>query len=198
MGEEITDIATSSPIWDRFFSIAPLALVGSKELDGSFDLAPKHMAMPVGWQNHWCFVCSPRHATYRNIKLHGQFTASFPAPDQMVVASMAAGPRGPEGVKPSLEALDTFPARTVDGVLVRYSRLWLECELERIIDGFGENSIVVGTVVAAAAPEDSLRSADKDDADLLHSAPLTVYVSPGRFASVGDTYSFPYHVDFRL
>jgi flavin reductase (DIM6/NTAB) family NADH-FMN oxidoreductase RutF len=155
------------------------------------------MAMPVGWQNHWCFVCSPRHGTYRNIKFRGEFTASFPAPDQMVVASMAAGPRGPEGVKPSLEALDTFPARTVDGVLVQHSRLWLECELERIIDGFGENSIVVGTVVAAAAPEDSLRSADKDDADLLHSAPLTAYVGPGRFASVGETYSFPYHVDYQ-
>ena len=198
MGEEITEIGTSSPVWDRFFSVAPLALVGSKELDGGFDLAPKHMAMPVGWQNYWCFVCSPRHATYRNIKFHGQFTASFPAPDQMVAASMAAGPRGPENVKPTLEAVETFPARAVDGVLVRHSRLWLECELERIIDGFGENSIVVGSVVAAAAPEHSLRSADEDDADLLHSAPLTAYVSPGRFASVGETYSFPYHVDFSL
>lgn len=198
MSEEITDIGTASPIWDRFFSVAPLALVGSKEFDGSFDLAPKHMAMPVGWQNYWCFVCTPRHATYRNIEWHGQFTVSFPAPDQMVAASMAAGPRGPEGVKPSLEALETFPARTVEGVLVEHSRLWLECELERIVDGFGENSIVVGTVVAAAAPEQSLRSADQDDADLLHSAPLAAYVSPGRFASVGETYSFPYYVDFSL
>ena len=145
MGEEITEIGTASPIWDRFFSVAPLALVGSRELDGSFDLAPKHMAMPVGWQNYWCFVCTPRHATYRNIKGHGQFTVSFPAPDQMVAASMAAGPRGAEGVKPSLEALETFPARTVEGVLVEHSQLWLECELERIVDGFGENSIVVGT-----------------------------------------------------
>lgn len=198
MAEDITELDTSSPIWDRFFSIAPLALVGSKEPDGSFDLAPKHMAMPVGWQNYWCFVCCPRHATYRNIQRHAQFTASFPAPEQMVGVSLAAGPRTAEGAKPSLEVLETLPAREVDGVLVRGSRLWLECELERVIDGFGENSLVVGSVVAAAAPDRTLRSAELDDADLLHSTPLAAYVSPGRFASVAQTFSFPYHVDFSL
>lgn len=196
--EEITEIATSSPIWERFFSIAPLALVGSKEPDGRFDLAPKHMAMPLGRQNYWCFVCTPRHATYRNIERHRQFTASFPEPHQIVATSMAAGPRTPGGAKPSLEAIETFPAREVEGVLVSGSRLWLECELERVIDGLGDSSLVVGAVVAAAAPEQSLRSPDQDDADLLRSAPLTAYVSPGRFAPVGVTYSFPYHVDFSL
>lgn len=191
-------IDTSSPIWDRFFSIAPLALVATKEPDESFDLAPKHMTMPLGWQNLWCFVCSPRHATYRNIERHRQFTASFPEPDQMVSVSLAAGPRSAEGTKPSLEAIETFPARKVDGVLVRGSHLWLECELERLIDGFGENSLVVGRVVGAAAPERAIRSADQDDADLLRSAPLTAYVPPGRFAAVGSTLSFPYHVDSRI
>jgi len=195
--EETTDLGTSSPVWERVFSVAPLALVGSKEPDGSFDLAPKHMAMPIGWQNYWCFVCTPRHATYRNITENGQFTASFPAPDQMVGVSMAAGPRDSEGGKPSLEALETFPARAVDGVLVQGARLWLECELERIVDGFGDNSIIVGTVVAASAPERTLRGADRDDADVLLSAPLTAYVSPGRFASVDESYSFPYHAGFR-
>lgn len=198
MADEIVAIDTSAPIWDRIFQVAPLALVGTREPDGDFDLAPKHMAMPLGWQNYWCFVCSPRHATYRNVEREGQFTASFPEPGEMVAASMAAGPRGPGGEKPSLGAIETFPAREVDGVLARGSRLWLECELERVIDGFGENSLIAGRVVAAAAPEGALRSADQDDADLLHSAPLTAYVSPGRFAPVGTTYSFPYHVDFRL
>ena len=198
MADEITAIDTSSPIWDRFFSIAPLALVATKEPDESFDLAPKHMAMPLGWQNYWCFVCSPRHATYRNLARQPVFTASFPEPDQMVAASLAAGPRSEEGTKPSLQAIETFPAREVDGVLVRGSRLWLECELDRIIDGFGDNSLVIGKVVAAAAPEGTLRSPDRDDADLLRAAPLTAYVSPGRFAPVETTFSFPYHVDFSL
>ena len=198
MGDQVVEIGTSSPIWSRIFSIGPLALVGSKEPDGSFDLAPKHMAMPLGWQNYWCFVCTPRHGTYRNIERHPQFTASFPDPDQMVAASMAAAPRTAEGAKPSLEALETFPARRIDGVLVSHSHLWLECELERVIDGFGDNSLVVGSVVAAAAPEGTLRSPDQDDADLLRSAPLTAYVSPGRFAPVGETFSFPYHLDASL
>jgi flavin reductase (DIM6/NTAB) family NADH-FMN oxidoreductase RutF len=198
VSEEITAIDTSAPIWDRIFSIAPLALVGTREADEGFDLAPKHMVTPLGWQNYWCFVCTPRHATYRNVERDGVFTASFPEPEQMVAASLAAGPRSGEGTKPSLQAIETFPARKVEGVLVRGSRLWLECELDRFVDGFGESSLVIGRIVAAAAPERTLRSPDQDDADLLRDAPLTAYVSPGRFAPVGTTFSFPYHVDFRV
>ena len=196
--EPIEEIPTSSPIWSRFFTVAPLVVVGTREPDGGFDLAPKHMAMPLGWQNLWCFVCSPRHSTYTNVVERGEFTASFVRPDQMVAASLAAGPRTEEGEKPSLEALSTSPARKVDGVLLDGCNLWLECTLERILDGFGENSLIVGNVVAASAPESAIRSPGTDDADLLKATPLTAYVSPGRVASVGETFSFPYHVDTRL
>ncbi|MFN8161196.1 MAG: flavin reductase [Solirubrobacterales bacterium] len=196
--EPIEELDTSTPIWARVFTVAPLVVVGTKEPDGSFDLAPKHMAMPLGWQNIWCFVCSPRHATHANALEHGEFTASFLRPEQMVEASLAAGPRDAEGSKPSLAGLSTSPAREVDGVLLDGAGLWLECELERIIDGFGENSLIIGRVVAASAPESAIRSADTDDADLLRKAPLTAYLSPGRFASVGETLSFPYHVDSRF
>jgi flavin reductase (DIM6/NTAB) family NADH-FMN oxidoreductase RutF len=85
------------PIWDRFFTVAPLVVVGSKEPDGSYDLAPKHMAMPLGWQNYYAFVCSPRHATYRNIRRERQFTVSFPRPTEIVASSLAASPRCQDG-----------------------------------------------------------------------------------------------------
>ena len=55
-------IPVDKPIWSRFFTVAPLVLVGTREGDGH-DLAPKHMAMPLGWDNYFCFVCSPDHAT---------------------------------------------------------------------------------------------------------------------------------------
>jgi flavin reductase (DIM6/NTAB) family NADH-FMN oxidoreductase RutF len=80
------------PIWDRFFTVAPLVVVGSKEPDGTYDLAPKHMAMPLGCQNYYAFVCSPRHATYRNIRRERQFTVSFPRPTEIVASSLAASP----------------------------------------------------------------------------------------------------------
>lgn len=41
--------------------VAPLVIIGSREPDGGFDLAPKHMAMPVGWQNYYCFA-RPAHS----------------------------------------------------------------------------------------------------------------------------------------
>ncbi len=82
------DVPVDAPIWDRFFTIAPLVLVGTLE-EGGHDLAPKHMAMPLGWSNYFCFACSPRHATYRNAERTGTFTVSFPRPGGVVGASLA-------------------------------------------------------------------------------------------------------------
>lgn len=191
-------LQVDSPIWSSFFTVAPLVIVGTVEEDGSTDLAPKHMAMPLGWSNYFCFACSPRHATQRNAQRSGEFTVSFPRPEQIVETSLTAGPRDEEGDKPALEAVATFPAGEVDGVLVRDASLWLECRLERVVEGFGENTLIVGEVVAAAAAEGSLRTSEADDSDLIANSPLLAYVSPGRFARISQTYSFPFHTNFRL
>jgi flavin reductase (DIM6/NTAB) family NADH-FMN oxidoreductase RutF len=190
-------IPTDSPVWGRFFTVAPLVLVATREPDGRPDIAPKHMAMPLGWQNYYCFACSPRHATQRNIETTREFTVSFPRAEQIVQVSMAAAPRAADDSKPSLAALDTFPATTVDGVLVEDSYLWLECTLERIIEGFGDNSLIIGTIVAASVDERALRASDSDDSDVIHASPLLAYLAPGRFASIGASLSFPFPVDFR-
>jgi len=191
-------LPVDSPIWSSFFTVAPLVIVGTVEEDGSADLAPKHMAMPLGWSNYFCFACSPRHATQRNAQRSGEFTVSFPRPEQIVETSLTAGPRDEEGDKPALEAVATFPAGEVDGVLVRDAALWLECRLDRVVEGFGENTLIVGEVVAAAAAEGSLRASEADDSDLIANSPLLAYVSPGRFARISQTYSFPFHTNFRL
>jgi flavin reductase (DIM6/NTAB) family NADH-FMN oxidoreductase RutF len=176
--------------------VAPLVLVTTKEGDG-YDIAPKHMAMPFGWEGYYGFVCSPAHATYRNVVAHGAFTVSYPRPEQIVQSSLAAGGRLDSGVKPSLVALPTIRARAVDGRLVAGCGLYLECELDRLLDGFGPNSVVVGRIVAAAAAQDVLRSSDVDDADLVHRLGLLAYLAPGRFAVVRDSLAFPYTIDFR-
>jgi flavin reductase (DIM6/NTAB) family NADH-FMN oxidoreductase RutF len=191
-------IPTDSPVWSSFFTVAPLVLVATREDDGRHDIAPKHMAMPLGWQNYYCFVCSPRHATQRNIESTGEFTVSYPRPEQIVETSMAATPREEDDSKPGLAALETYPATIVDGVLVKDAYLWLECRLERIVDGFGDNSLIIGSVVAASVDEPALRASDSDDSDVIHTAPLLAYLSPGRFASVGESYSFPFPADFKL
>jgi len=195
---DLVPLSTEAPLWSKVFLVAPLVLVGTLEDDGSVDVAPKHMAMPLGWQNRFCFVCSPRHATLRNAQARKAFTVSFPRPSQIVEASLAAGGRTENSTKPSLTALDTFPATAVDGPLVAGCSLYLECRLDRVIDGFGENVIVVGEIVAAAAAEDAVRLSDSDDADVIAASPLLAYLSPGRFAVVEDSRSFPYPVDFRV
>ena len=182
-------------LWERVFTVAPLVIVGSKDTDGTYDLAPKHMAMPFGWGDLYCFVCTPRHRTYRNIERHGVFTVSYPHSLQVVQASLAASRREPDGTKPALAALPTFYAREVDGVLVHGCYLFLECELERFVD-VDDASLVIGRIVAASAVEGAIRDPDRDDAELLHRLGLLTFLSPSRFTVIDGSHSFPFPASF--
>jgi flavin reductase (DIM6/NTAB) family NADH-FMN oxidoreductase RutF len=182
-------------LWEQVFTVAPLVLVGTVEEDGSADLAPKHQAMPLGWASHYGFVCTARHRTHGNILRTGQFTVSFPTPDQSVLIGQAAAPRV-DDEKLSLGAVPTRPATTVDGVLVDEAALWLECELDRVVEGFGEHDLITGSIVAAAAPEWALRDPDVDDADLIGRHPSLAYLCPSRFAPVTESLSFPFPAAF--
>ncbi len=193
----VVPLQVTAPLWSRFFTVAPLVLVGTRERDG-FDIAPKHMAMPLGWDNYYCFVCSPRHATYRNALEHRAFTVSFPDQELILQTGLAASWRESDSSKPALSALRTFPASVVDGVLVESCTLYLECELDQVVDGFGDNSLVVGRVLAAAAREDVLRHGETDDADVLQEAGVLAYLHPGRFTTVRDSLAFPFPVEFSV
>jgi flavin reductase (DIM6/NTAB) family NADH-FMN oxidoreductase RutF len=194
--DKLVPLDTDRPIWDNFFSVSALVLVGSKEDTGRYNLAPKHLAMPLGWDHYYCFVCSPRHSTYHNIRRHGAFTVSYPRPAEVLLASLAAAPRCEDLSKPSLLLLPTFPARQVDGVLVTGCYLFLECTLHSILDGFGSNSLIIGNVVAAAAHEDALRDPERDDADQIFQFPLLAYLSPGRLAEIRQSTAFPFPQGF--
>jgi flavin reductase (DIM6/NTAB) family NADH-FMN oxidoreductase RutF len=195
--EGFADLGVGGDLWSRVFAVAPLVVVGTKEA-GGYNFAPKHMAMPFGWEGFYGFVCSPRHATYKNVQDHPEFTVSFPRPEQIMESSLAAGGRFAGGEKPALAEVRSVSARVVEGRLVEGCFLYLECELERIVDGFGPNSLIVGRVVAASAARDALRGPEVDDADLVHRLGLLAYLAPGRFAVVRDSLAFPYLADFRL
>jgi flavin reductase (DIM6/NTAB) family NADH-FMN oxidoreductase RutF len=192
----LVDIDVDRPIWDRFFWVAPLVIIGTREGEG-YDLAPKHMAFPMGWQNFFGFVCAPTHGTYANARTHGAFTVTYPRPGQLVETSLSASPRDEQDRKPILGSLPVSEARVVDGVVVDGGYLYLECELDRIVDDFGLNSLIVGRIVAARVAEDALRESDGDDVGRSRDSPLLVYLHPGRFASVGDTLSFPFPAGMR-
>lgn len=183
-------------IWDRFFSVAPLVVVGTREPDGNYDLAPKHRAMPLGDNNYFGFVCTPRHRTYQNIVRERTFTVSFLHPNQVLAASLAATPRDTDNQKPALQALPTIAATVVEGRLLAGAVLCLECQLLKIVDGFGDNSLIVGEIVAAKVDEVALRTTDEDDQDVLLRSPLLAYLSPGRYAKIDNSYSFPFHIGF--
>jgi flavin reductase (DIM6/NTAB) family NADH-FMN oxidoreductase RutF len=188
---KLIPLPIDQPIWERVFSVAPLVIVGSKEPTGEHNLAPKHMAMPLGLSNYFCFVCGPRHTTYHNIRRDGVFTVSYPRVGEVVYTSLAAAPRSEDQSKPSLLALPTFAASKVDGVLVEGCYLFLECSLHSVLDDFDGYSLIIGNIVAAAAHDDALRKQEIDEADQIFQFPLLAYLHPGRLAEIRQSTAFP-------
>jgi len=194
---KLIDLNVEESIWERFFTVYPLVVVGSREPDGSIDLAPKHLAMPMSWQNYFGFVCTPPHRTYQNVTREKQFTVTYARPSQVVLASLAASPRWDDGSKPIVDALPLVPAEHVDGSFLADGYLFLECELFEIFDGFGANSLITGRIIAARVSEDALRLSDEDDQDLINQAPLLAYLYPGRFAEISATQTLPFPSGFK-
>jgi flavin reductase (DIM6/NTAB) family NADH-FMN oxidoreductase RutF len=184
------------PVWERCFTVAPLVLVGTIDPEGTPDLAPKHMAFPLGWDNYFGFVCTPSHGTFRNVERTQSFTVTYPRHTDVVATSLTAAPRC-EGTKPIVGMLETFPATELDGVFVRNGYLFLECVLERIVEGFGRNALIAGRIVAAHIDPAALRSSDRDDAEILVEVPQLAYLYPGRLAVIDATHAFPFPTGIR-
>jgi flavin reductase (DIM6/NTAB) family NADH-FMN oxidoreductase RutF len=193
----LIELDTGSSIWESFFTVFPLVVIGTREADGSDDLAPKHLAIPMSWENHFGFVCTPRHNTYQNILRDGQFTVTYMRPSQTVLASLAATPRCEDGSKPITQALPTFEAEEVNASFVQDGYLFLECMLHQFVDNLGENSLIIGRIVRARVAEDALRASDEDDEDLVYASPLLAYLYPGRFAEIASTTKLPFPAGFK-
>ena len=193
---DMKKLDTDHPIWSRFFTVNPLVVVGSKEKDGNYDLAPKHMAIPIGWQNYFGFVCTPAHGTYQNAKRENTFSVSYPKPSQLLLTTLSASPRCGDNIKPQLNHLPTLPTKEIDGVCLEDAYIHLECSLEKIIDGFGENSLIIGNVICARVDQDALRRDDRDDQNLIFDSPLLAYLEPGRYTIIKESHTFPFPKDF--
>ena len=193
----LIELDTGSSIWESFFTVFPLVVIGTREADGSDDLAPKNLAIPMSWENHFGFVCTPRHNTYQNILRDGQFTVTYMRPSQTVLASLAATPRCEDGSKPITQALPTFEAEEVNASFVQDGYLFLECMLHQFVDKLGENSLIIGRIVRARVAEDALRASDEDDEDLVYASPLLAYLYPGRFAEIASTTKLPFPAGFK-
>lgn len=194
---KVVSLPVAKPIWEQVWLVSPLVVVGTREENGRYDFAPKHMAMPMGWDNYYGFICTPRHSTYHNVKRTGEFTVSFPRPTQVITASLTAAPRCNDDSKPTLDKLPTIAAETVDGFFLKDAYLFLECAFDQVVDGFGENSLIVGKVIAAHVAQDSLRTSEQNDVDLLEAAPLLAYLSWGRYARIDKSYPFPFLSGFQ-
>ncbi len=196
--ENFVSLDLNIPIWDRVYTVAPLVVVGSKGGD-EYDLAPKHMATPLGFGNYFGFVCTPRHCTYDNIQETGKFSVSFPTPDQLVSISLSAAPRNNEYSKASaiIAALPTIKASSMDLLMIDGAYLYLECELYKVVDGFDDYSLITGKIKSVHVHPAFLKTSEGDEFKQLQQHPLLAYIAHGRFATIKETYNFPFPKDFQ-
>jgi flavin reductase (DIM6/NTAB) family NADH-FMN oxidoreductase RutF len=195
--EDFVSLDTKKSLWEQFYTIAPLVVIGTKEGNG-FDLAPKHMVTPIGFSNFFAFVCTPRHRTYHNIKKEGKFSVSYVKPDQILLSSIAAMPRCSVEDYPRdvVQHIPTVSSEDGENIFVADSYLFLECELHKVIDGFDDYSIITGTVEKALVHKNYKIHSDQEQQGQIYENPLLVYVAQGRFAEVHETMAYPYPKDF--
>ena len=197
INNELVRVDDLTRLWEQVFLNFPLVVIGSKEQDGGYDLAPKHMAIPLSWENHFGFVCAPSHGTYQNIQNTKEFTVSYPKPNQVVMTSLAASPRCDNKQKPIVDVLPTFKAKQVNSLFLKDSYLYLECKLDRIIDDFGKNSLIAGRIIEAHIDKNNQRHSETDDGELIHDNPILAYLYPGRFAEIKETQKLPFPDGFK-
>lgn len=195
--KDFISLDVKESIWDHFYTVAPLVVIGSKEGKG-FDLAPKHMATPLGFSDYFGFVCTPRHKTYHNIKEHLRFSVSFVTPDQILLSSLAAMPRG--SVKDFnheiTEQLPTLSSEDGKSIFLLDSYVMLDCSLYKVIDGFDDYSIITGRIENAKVHKDYKIVSDEGNQKQLYDHPLVAYIAQGRFATVKETLRYPFPKDF--
>ncbi len=186
------DLDLNGPIWDKFFTVAPLVVIGTSGDNGEMDLAPKHMAGPMSWDNYFGFVCAPTHRTLINVVRRQTFAVSYPRPDQVLLASLAASPCGAEVPKSEvLSRLPVLKSRSAGDPLLKDASLHLECRLHSQLE-IGPNVLVIGQVLVAAVQAESLRRSDEDGQDQIHRSPLLAYLSPGRYTTIHESQAFPF------
>jgi flavin reductase (DIM6/NTAB) family NADH-FMN oxidoreductase RutF len=196
--DDFISLNVKDTIWDHFYTVAPLVVIGSKE-NNVYDLSPKHMVTPIGFSNYIGFVCTPRHVTYHNIKKEKKFTVSFVRPSQILLTSLAAIPRCEDNhySKDIVKNIPTIPTGKKDNIFIADSYVLFECSLFKIIDGFDDYSIITGQIDAAFVHKDYKIFSEVDQQKHIYDNPLLAYLAQGRFASIKETFSFPYPKDFQ-
>lgn len=189
---------TNNNIWEHFYTVAPLIVVGSKE-GSNYNLAPKHMATPIGFSNYFGFVCTPKHQTYHNIKKEKKFTISFVKPNQILITSLAASCRDDtcECPKEIIKSLPTIQLSDASNLFVEDSYLLFNCSLFKIIDGFDNYSIITGKIKEAFIHKNYKVYSDIDKQLHVHNNPVPVYIAQGRFANIKESFNFPFPKDFK-
>lgn len=173
----------------RFFRPTSLVLVTTLSPLGVGNVAPKTQVMPVGRKGYWAFACCDRHHTYQNVARQGEFVINIPGPELIEQVSQAAAEFPPGTDEISGAGLTAIASRVVGVPSIAECRVHLEFKNYQILDGFGEESLVIGEVVAVTVDEEAVDAG----VEILEGHPLLVYVYPGHYTGIkkAEKFVFP-------
>jgi len=177
----------------NFFWPEGIVLVTTLSPDGMPNVAPKTQAAPVGRRNFWSFACTPSHHTHKYIEAGGEFVINIPGPELIKNISLAARRFALDEDEIRGSELTAMPSREVSPPSIAECRVHLECRLHRIVEGLGEDSLIIGRVVAASADSDIIDPSP----DSLQRHPLLVYVYPDHWTMVKEAERFRFPAEYK-
>ena len=114
------------------------------------------------------------------------------------MAALAVSPRWGDDSNAALMPFPSPFAAKVQSPRQLEPSLFVGCRLDRVVDNFGFNSLIVGRFVPAQIRAAALRRDDKEDEDTATESPLLAYASPGRFVTIDKSVAFLFPAGFRF
>jgi len=172
-----------------FFKPESVALVTTISISGVPNVAPKTQVMPIGRKNYWAFACCGSHHTYQNVVQQGEFVINIPGPELIdhISRSSADFPLGTDEIKAA--GLTALSSKIVVPPSIAECRVHIECRRYQVLDGFGNDSLIIGQVIACFGDSGFVST----DPAILREYPLLAYIHPNHYATIDrvERFSFP-------
>lgn len=133
----------------------PVVLVSTKDEKGGYDIAPVAWNCPLGKNPpRLLIVVGKRHRTCENITAAGEFIICVPHVSQAEMVRETGSVSGREIDKFDSMNIEAFAGSSVDAMIPEGCVGYLECKVEKVIDG-GHVDIVAAEVLRAVVDKEA-------------------------------------------
>ncbi|MHC4519631.1 MAG: flavin reductase family protein [Planctomycetota bacterium] len=137
----------------RLINHGSVVLLSTKNLDGTYDIAPVAWNCPASKSPPKLLVVVGRmHRTWENMERTGQFIAVVPHRSQRTLVMQTGSISGQDVNKFERFGIDAFPGARVDALIPRGCVGFLECEVENKLSVLKADAILGQVLGSAVVP----------------------------------------------